>query len=245
MLIFPDLFSTHPVSAAISTRHGGISPAPYNSLNLDFRGDDPAPNREQNRSLFCKALGYGIHQLAGAVQVHGCEILHVTQPGHFEGYDALITDVPGILIGVSVADCTPILIYDAEHRAVAAIHAGWKGTAGRIVERTLLRMNAQWGTEGYSCYAWIGPCISIKHFEVGDEVAEQFEDDLKIWNLQSGKYHIDLKKANATQLEAFGIPSGQIEIAPFCTVSDNKDFFSWRAEKGVTGRMLAAIGIPP
>ena len=139
--------------------------------------------------------------------------------------------------------CVPILLYDTQHKAVAAIHAGWRGMAGGIIGHALARMKALYGTAGVDCLAYIGPCIDESSFEVGEEVAAQFEPAFKRFSPESGKYFVDLKKAGAAQLQQFGIPAGQIEISPLSTVADNRDFFSHRLEKGTTGRMMAAIGV--
>ena len=158
-------------------------------------------------------------------------------------FDALLSNRPGILLAVSVADCTPILVFDARNRAVAAIHAGWPGTAARLVEKTLQRMAAEFGTAGPDCHAWVGTCIDECSFEVGDEVAEAFDPAFKRWDPAKQKFFVDLKKANAAQLLEFGVPAAQMEISAYSTVLHNADYFSHRNEKGVTGRMMAAIGM--
>lgn len=229
--------------AGQSTRHGGVSPAPWHSLNLGkSTGDDP-DNVVENRRRFCAALGFSPEQMAWSKQVHGDQVRLVTAPGGAEGYDALITNVPGILLAVSVADCTPILIYDTQNNAVAAIHAGWRGTVAGIVATTLAQMAAAYGTSGAHCRAYVGACIDECCFEVGDDVAAAFADAFKRFDPDRGKYFVDLKKANAAQCLDFGIPPGQIEVSPFSTVTDNRDFFSHRQEKGVTGRGLAVVGL--
>jgi YfiH family protein len=240
----PSIFSGHPeLIVAQSTRHGGVSPAPYASLNLGkSTGDDPAHVAE-NRRLFASAVGFNLNQLVFSKQVHGCEVLEAAEPGLYAGYDAIVSDVPGLVLAVSVADCAPILMYDTLHQAVAAIHAGWRGMAGGIIGHALARMKALYGTAGADCLAYIGPCIDECSFEVGDEVAAQFEPAFKRFSTESGKYFVDLKKAGAAQLQQFGIPAGQIEISPLSTVTDNRDFFSHRLEKGTTGRMMAVIGV--
>lgn len=143
MLLYykPALFTSFQrLIAAESTRQGGISPAPFASLNLGINTDDDAANVDENRSRFFSAIGAGNYPFASSLQVHGTEILQVTEAGRFTGYDALITNKPGLLIGVTVADCVPILIYDQQQQAIAAIHAGWRGTAGGIAAKTLARM---------------------------------------------------------------------------------------------------------
>ncbi|GAB2594100.1 peptidoglycan editing factor PgeF [Spirosoma areae] len=240
----PALFSPFPnLIAAESTRHGGVSPAPYASLNLGINtADDPA-NVDENRRRFFEAIGATPFQLASSHQVHGVEILYATQPGRFDGYDALITNQPGLLVGVTVADCVPILIYDQANQAVAAIHAGWRGTVGGLVVKTLRAMQQQFGTSAADCYAYIGTCIDECSFEVGPDVAEQFAPVFKRDNLRSGKSYIDLKAAAKQPLSDFGVPEGQITVSPFSTVINQEDYFSYRAEKGQTGRMLVVIGL--
>jgi YfiH family protein len=153
MFIRPSIFNnSYPaVVAAESTRHGGVSPAPYHSLNLGKSTEDATENVLQNRLLFCRALGFEPAQMAWSKQVHGDQVRLVTAPGGAEGFDALITNQPDILLGVSVADCTPILVYDAKQKAVAAIHAGWRGTAAQIVLKTLKRMGTEYGSVGSDC----------------------------------------------------------------------------------------------
>lgn len=244
MTIQPKIFAQFPnLAAAQSTRHGGVSPAPYHSLNLGkSTADDPA-NVVENRRRFCASLGFQPAQIAWSKQVHGDQIRLITEPGGAEGFDALVTNVPGILLAVSVADCTPILVYDARQQAMAAIHAGWRGTVAEIVAKTLIFMQKAFGTSGEDCFAYIGACIDECSFEVGDEVAVAFTEPFKRFDAQAGKFFVDLKKANAAQLLAFGIPEAQIEISPYCTMRHSTDFFSHRKDKGLTGRGLGVIGL--
>ncbi|GAB2557990.1 peptidoglycan editing factor PgeF [Spirosoma aerophilum] len=246
MLLYykPALFAPFPtLIAAESTRHGGVSPAPFTSLNLGINTADDTANVDENRRRFFSAIGAEGLSFASSHQVHGTDVLVASEAGRSDGFDALITNTPGLLVGVTVADCVPILIYDREHQAVAAIHAGWRGTAGGIVTRTLERMQHQFGTTADQCFAYVGTCIDDCAFEVGPEVAEQFASAFKRMDEQTGKSFIDLKAANAHLLTAFGIPTPQIDISPYSTVAHNDRYFSYRAERGQTGRMLAVIGI--
>lgn len=240
----PTLFARFPhLIAAESTRHGGVSPAPFASLNLGMNTPDSPANVDENRRRFFDAIGASTNQFASSHQVHGTEILYTAEMGRFDGYDALMTNQPGLLVGVTVADCVPILIYDHAHQAVAAIHAGWRGTVGQIVEKTLEAMRQQFGTSAKQCYAYVGTCIDECSFEVGPEVAEQFESVFKRVNAQTGKSYVNLKAANRQQLINSGIPETQIQVSAFSTVLHNSDYFSYRAEQGQTGRMLAVIGM--
>jgi polyphenol oxidase len=243
-VIYPNIFKPYPhLSAGMSTRHGGVSPYPFASLNMDNKGPDEAVLRDENRRIFCHELGFAPEQLVRSLQVHDTEILVADEGGYYEGFDAIVTDKKGLLLGVSIADCTPILVFDSKNHVIAAIHAGWKGTVGKLVAKTVHTMHQLYGTMGIDCAAYIGPCIDECAFEVGDEVAIQFDTAFKTWDNQRSKYMIDLKKANAAQLLAFEIPPKQIEISPFSTVLNNSDFFSYRHENAITGRMLAAIGL--
>lgn len=244
MFRIPAIFAHIPgLVAAESTRHGGVSPAPYTSLNLGKSTDDAPENTAENRRRFCAALGFSVEQLAWSRQVHGAGVLHATSPGGAEGYDALVTQTPGVFLAVSVADCVPVLVYDPKRRAVAAIHAGWRGAAAGLVGKALRLMAERFGTEGADCLAYVGTCIDECSFEVGPEVAAAFHPAFKRLDPDRGKYLVDLKKACAAQLRDFGIPERAIEVSPFSTVLHNGDYFSHRKEGGVTGRMMAVIGV--
>lgn len=244
LLIRPAIFQGFAeVAAGQSTRHGGVSPAPWHSLNLGKSTDDNPANVSENRQRFCAQLGFDPAQMAWSKQVHGDRIRLAGEPGGAEGFDALVSATPGVLLAVSVADCTPILLYDRAHSVVAAIHAGWKGTVARLVARTLEFMHSEFGTEGEFCFAYVGACIDECSFEVGEDVGELFEEGFRRFDRERGKFFVDLKNANASQCLDFGIPPTQLEISPFCTVQHNDHFFSHRREKGVTGRGMAAIGL--
>ena len=231
--------------AAESTRHGGVSPVPFASLNLGINTDDDPANIDENRQRFFHRIGADGFGFVSSHQVHGTEVLNAVEAGRFDGYDALITNRPGLLVGVTVADCVPILIYDAEHQVVAAIHAGWRGTVGGIVTKTLVMMRQQFGTAGAHCYAYVGTCIDETTFEVGEEVAKQFAPAFVRVDPRSQTTCANLKAANTHLLTDFGIPPAQIDVSVFSTVLNNNDYFSYRAEGGQTGRMLAVVGIRP
>ena len=242
----PEIFRDFPgVIAAGSTRQGGISEGPYASLNLGLTTGDRQEAVMQNRNIFFGALGIEPDQVASAYQVHGDGILHVYAPCREEGFDALITDVSGIFLTVTVADCTPILILDPVRPAVAAIHAGWRGTVLGILKKTIVRMQEVFGTNPADCRAFIGTCIDACSYEVDADVAQHFTTPYTRWSPESKKYLLDLKSANQAQLLEVGLMAENIEISPFSTVLNNDLFFSYRKEKGVTGRMLNGIGLIP
>lgn len=228
--------------AGQSTRHGGVSAPPFDSLNLSFNVGDAIENVMENRRRLFHHLGFDESQLASSHQVHDDKILLVEAPGRLDGYDALITNRVGIFLGVSVADCVPVLVFDAKSQSVAAIHAGWKGTAKHIVAKTLHEMQARFGTQAADCFAWIGTCIDECSYEVGEEVAAEFDSAFKRWDAVRQKFFLDLKAANRVQLLDFGIPASQIEVSPFSTFLHYDDYFSHRKSGGKTGRMMGVIG---
>ena len=240
----PTIFSPFPeLLTAESTRHGGISPAPYASLNLGTSTADAPEHVAENRARFWQSLGVEAAQVATSHQVHGAEVLTVATPGRYEGYDALITRQPGILLAVTIADGTPILLFDPVNKAVAAIHAGWRGTVQSIAVKTLDAMGREFGTDPADCYAYVGTCIDECSFEVGADVAEQFPGVHQRFDPDRGRYLVDLKKANSDQLLSKGIHKAHIQISAYSTVLHNHSYFSYRHENGQTGRMLACIGV--
>lgn len=228
---------------AQSTRYGGASAGPYASLNLGLNTGDDKETVAENRRRFWQALGTAETEIAGGYQVHGCEIKVVETPGCYDGYDAFVTDRPGIFLSVTVADCVPVLVYDPVQKVAAAVHAGWRGTVQEITAKTISRIREAYGTSPSDCIAYIGTCIGYDSFEVSEEVAGEFAPDLKKPAAIPGKYLVDLKGANKKQLLAAGLKEGAVEVSPCCTLADHARFFSYRKEGGVTGRMLAAIGM--
>ena len=244
MIDVPFIFKQfNNLKAAQSKRIGGFSKQPFNSLNLGLSTKDDAELISKNRKLFFELLGTDENHIAHSHQVHGNKVLLADHAQYADGYDAIITNQSNLFICVTVADCTPVLIYDHKQKVVAAIHAGWKGTVAKIVTNTLHEMQKHFGTSGADCFAYVGTCISYESFEVGEEVASQFDKKFVRFDEAKQKYFVDLKSDNELQLKAFGIPSSQIEMAKTCTVMNNDEYFSYRKQKGVTGRMLAAIGI--
>ena len=190
-------------------------------------------------------------------QVHGCRVARVDCPDltreDLEGYDALITDLP-VAIGVRTADCIPILLNDPVHHAVAAIHAGWKGTVLKIVLQTISEMSSLYGTDASQLKAVIGPGISFDSFQVGEEVVRIFRENGfpmdRIWRWDGspqygsmkGGHHIDLKAANRWLLEQAGIPAASILVSEIDTYTDVR-FFSARREGQQCGRNINAVRI--
>lgn len=175
-------------------------------------------------------------------QIHSDRVLnaHGLRDRSVEG-DALITDEIGTSIGVRTADCVAILLLDCRTRAVAAVHAGWRGTAARLVQHTLENMRASFATNPADVYAAMGPCIRRCCYEVGADVANQFAPFFPEWEPVSGKRKVDLPEANRRQMEAAGVRSDRIFDSGLCTTCQTSQFFSYRREPETSGRMMAAI----
>ena len=231
----PNMKSTH----GFSTRHGGISAAPFNTLNLGSSQDSPS-NITTNRERALQDLQLNTSQLCTLKQVHGTRVCQA-KPGSQEG-DALVTDDPNMVLAVSVADCYPILFYDSTKQIVAAAHAGWRGTVGKIAGRVVEEM-MKLGSSPQNIQVAIGQGISQKHFEVGEEVVEQFETagfpEQILGHGTSSRRTINLAAANKWIVAQQGIPEENVWSMNRCTFEE--DFFSYRRDQGITGRMWGLI----
>jgi len=229
--------------AAQSTRHGGISPVPYCSLNLGLYTPDAADHVRENRRRFFNQLDLPPTQVAGARQIHGDAVLEVDEPGEYDGYDALITEHPEIVLTVTIADCCPVLLYDPLRRVIGAVHAGWRGTVSGITAKAVERLVDRFGAQPENIQAYIGACIDRSSYEVDADVADHFAAAYKLWDADRRKYYLDIKKANRDQLLGSGLQGEHIGLSPWCTVRNNDHFFSHRKEGGKTGRGLAIIAM--
>ncbi len=226
------------VRSAFSTRRGGVSPAPL-GMNLSFNvGDDPACVIE-NRSRFLACIGARPDQLALPRQIHSNIVQHARSGGTYEACDALITSTPGVVLGVSVADCVPILLLDPRKGVVGAVHAGWRGTSAGIVQAAIGSMHSSFGTDPADILASVGPSASSCCYEVGEDVASLFAGDVVA--RREGNVFLDLKAANLRAMISSGIRPDHIEVSPFCTICDGSRFHSYRREGKRAGRMMGVI----
>lgn len=241
--IRPAIFDDQPaVVAGFSTRHGGVSAGPHASLNLGLSTGDAEANVRENRRRLFASVGVAPGRAVVAGQVHGAEIEAVTKPGLYAGRDGLVTRVPNLLLCIGAADCAAVLLADAEAGLVGACHAGWRGAAAGIAEKTVSALK-EMGAAPERVRAYVSPCISAEQFEVGPEVAAQFDAPFVVRDPRWDKPHIDLKTAIVAQLRSAGLAAGCIEVSPRCTMSEPDDFFSYRASGGTTGRMMGFIGM--
>ncbi len=228
----PNISNIH----GFSTRLGGVSSGAFDSLNLGG-SEDNKEKISRNRQLALKALKLQHHKLITLKQIHSNRVCLATD-GFQEG-DALVTNKSGIALAVSVADCYPILFEDKKNNVIAAVHAGWRGTVGGIVTNTLIKM-MELGAKPETISAAIGQGISVKHFEVGDEVLQQFREAGFGETYYKNK-HIDLAACNKKWMLDMGLHENNIWHLNRCTFED--DFFSYRRDKGKTGRMWGVISL--
>jgi YfiH family protein len=242
------LLEARGVPHAFSTRLGGKSPPPFDSLNLGNPSgcdvQDDYARIYQNYHLLQQTIGVGGRTRCWVHQVHGGAVIDVGD-GFESGVkgDAMVSEDATRILAVRVADCVPVLLSSDDGARVAAIHAGWRGVIAQIVPSTALRLRSR--ELAAPIVAAIGPSISFEAFEVGPEVIEQFRqqfgDDAPVKTRGEGKGHVDLRAAIAIQLRRCGIASDRIDISNRCTFRDADEFFSHRRERGVTGRMAALI----
>lgn len=257
------------VTAFSSTRHGGVGSGSYGDFNINGYCGDSLETIAANRVALCRCLGIEQSRLVYPHQTHGTEVRQIGEgfvalPEHvrtmiLEGVDAVTADIPGVCIGVSTADCIPVLLYDRERHAVAAVHAGWRGTAARIVGKVVESMRMSFDTNPARLSAVIGPGISQKNFEVGDEVYESFvragfdmdkiarkyplmsEDVAEDERERAQRWHIDLWECNRLQLIASGLDACHIAVAGICTYDNVRDYFSARRLGISSGRIFTGI----
>lgn len=242
-------YAGRPVVHGAFTRLGGCSRAPFASLNVGGHvGDDPAAVAANHSAIYA-ALGVDPARVVSARQVHGDRVARVGAAdggSTLESTDALITDVPGLLLLLRFADCVPVWLYDPRHHVVGLAHAGWQGTARCIAAKTVCAMGEAFGSRPEEILAGLGPAIGPCCFEVGADVIEALRGavadvDALLSASPSGTAHLDLWRANTVQLQAVGVT--HIETAGICTSCHVDAFYSHRREAGRTGRFAVVAGL--
>ena len=249
----PTLLAGAAVSVqGFTTRHEGVSRAPYNSLNLGSNTFDSVHNVQGNRSLLARTFGSKVENFVMVSQTHGTDILVIDQPNpeyvHFQKLecDGIITNQPGVMIAVGVADCLPLLLLDPVKRVAAALHAGWKGTAGNIAAKGVASLEKLFGSDSRDIRAALGPAIGPCCYEVDKPVQQAFSGSGVSWELcaqpsGSDRWKLDLAAANRQQLLEAGVPGENIEAAGQCVCCNADWFFSHRRDNGETGRQVGFI----
>lgn len=238
------IFDDHPLRAVVTTREGGVSTGPYESLNLGLHvGDDPESVIE-NRRRAAATIGLSIQDLVFGNQVHGHTAVEVTRAHRGRGSmseqdvvaeaDALVTADPGVGLAIMVADCVPMVLYDPKTATLAGVHAGWKGTVASVVQSAIALMVDK-GARAQDILAGIGPAIAATRYQVGDDVAAAARPTFgsnteRVLEPDGhGKWHFDLREANRLLLEDAGVPEGNIAVCDLDTADGR--FFSDRAAR--------------
>lgn len=249
----PSLLDRAGVSVqGFTTRHEGLSRPPYNSLNLGLNTDDLPTRVEGNRSLLARAVGSQLEQLVTVSQTHSSDILVIDSPNpdftHFQKIesDGIVTNQRGVLLGIGVADCYPILLLDPVNKAVAALHAGWKGTAAGIVRKGVAALTDFFGSRPADILAAIGPGIGPCCYEVDEPVRRAFTFHGNGWepfteSVAPDRWRLNLAEANRLQLLQAGVAPGNVTMPTHCVCCTPELFFSYRRDNGETGRQMGFI----
>ena len=230
-----------------TTRHGGVGEGAYATFNCTHYCGDRPETVKANLEIVKAMLPECPQVLVIPRQTHTTNVRIITDvptEAELHEVDAVVTHLKNFCLCVSTADCVPVLLYDKEKQVIAAVHAGWRGTVGRIVEKALEAMKAHYGTEGKDVIACIGPSISLDSFEVGNEVYAAFEEagfNMSRIARKYEKWHLDLWEANRMQLLAHDVLPEHIEVAGICTYQRYDDFFSARRLGIKSGRILSGI----
>ncbi|MDH5507218.1 MAG: peptidoglycan editing factor PgeF [Anaerolineae bacterium] len=246
-------FADLPVAHAVFTRHGGVSPSPWNSLNLSSSTGDSLPNIAENRIRCFDVLGRPAESFYDSWLVHGVSVAvadhpHPPDPNNAPKADIIISNNPDVTLVMRYADCVPIFLYDPANHAVALAHAGWKGTVDRVAAVAVQALVDHFASDPADIHAAIGPSIAAHHYPVGPDVVAKVKASFPnefahLVPQQNGSPHFDLWAANQLTLEQAGVR--HVEVAGLCTACQTDDWFSHRAENGRTGRFGALIGLHP
>lgn len=243
-------FDTLQARHALFTRHGGVSPDPWGSLNVGGTVGDDLERVHENRMLSFGALGCAPESIFDVWQVHSVEVVCAQAPRPpeqpYRQADIILTDQPDITLFMRFADCVPIMLHDPRKGVVALAHAGWMGTLRGVANATVAAMKKNYGSQPSDIVAALGPSIGPDHYEIGADVIlqvmQKHGDEAQLFlKSHHGKIHFNLWEANRLSLERAGV--GQIEVSEICTACHTEDWFSHRAEKGRTGRFGALISL--
>ncbi len=238
------------VPHAVFTRRGGVSPSPWDSLNLGGTVGDSPQRVAENKTRALAAFGRPVESLFEVWQVHGCRVAIAHAPRSpqtpLQQADAILTNRPELTLLMRFADCVPILLYDPRRKVIGLVHAGWQGTAKGTVLVAVQQMQAQYGSRPEEVLAAIGPSIGPDHYEVGQDVVCALRQAMgergeAFLARRDGHVLLDLWAANRWWLERAGVH--QVEIAALCTACHAEDWYSHRATHGRTGRFGVMIAL--
>ncbi len=238
-----DIFSDSSITQAVFTRHGGISPKPWDSLNMGSTVGDDLAHVDNNRDCAFQSVSCTPESMYDVWQVHSADVVIVDSPRSLEKphlkADAILTNIKNISLFMRFADCVPILLHDPVRNVIGLCHAGWQGTVKKVASTALSKMKSYYGCSPTDILAAIGPSIAAHHYQIGPSVVKlvqaAFEKEAKgLLPKINGECHFDLWAANRLILMQAGVKN--IEVAGLCTACHTDDWFSYRAEQGKTGR---------
>jgi len=237
---------------AVFTRRGGVSPKPWDSLNVGGSVGDDLDNVRTNRIRSFEVLGCNPGSMFDVWLVHSTDVVIADSPrlrgDEYKKADIILTDKPGLTLFLRYADCVPLLLHDPIKKVIGISHAGWMGTVRDVAGTTIKSMVENYGSDPANIVACIGPSIGPDHYEVGEDVIQQVRetfgnDSDLVLQPHGGRIHFDLWKSNQMQLVRAGVR--HIANAGICTACHTDDWFSHRAEMGKTGRFGALITLAP
>ena len=256
-LYFPALEAGGAAMNLITTREGGVSEGMFSSMNLTTGRGDSRENVLENFSRVIAAFGTDLQHCVCSHQVHETNVVRVamsdagaglTKPKEWTSADGLVTNEPGLVLATFYADCVPLLFVDPVKRAVGASHSGWRGTVGRIGAKTIQKMQEEFGTDPADVLVGIGPSICADHYEVSEDVAEEFrlafpgqEETLLTYRGNPGHYQLNLWEACRIALLESGVLAEHIHVTDVCTACNPGVLFSHRASQGKRGNFGALI----
>jgi polyphenol oxidase len=245
-----DELSSNNIIHGVFTRRGGVSPAPWDSLNLGGLNGDHKSNVIENRKRVFDAIGLPVESIYDAWQVHGTDVICTDRPRPLDTphlrADAIITNNPGVTLFMRFGDCVPIFLYDPVHHVISMVHAGWIGTVQKLVKKSVEVMREKYKSIPEDIQAVIGPSIGPDHYQIGADVEKKVKESFGVESaallpLKDYQIFFDLWKANSYSLREAGVKN--IHISGICTACHLKDWYSHRGEHGNTGRFGALIAL--
>ena len=238
-MIVPEIFQPFQhIKAAVSTRGDITVDRPF-GMNMSYSVGDDSANVARSREEYFSSLGIDVATLALPRQIHSNNINIIKMPSTYPDCDGLITQSENLALVITVADCFPVLLFDPQHDIIAAVHAGWRGTALQIAANAVQQLITNFQSDPKEILAFVGPGAGVCCYEIGEDVAKQFSHQHTA--VRNGKQFLDLQQINFHQLLEIGLQKQHIELCSHCTICEPELFHSFRRDGNRSGRMMATI----
>lgn len=237
--IIPSLFPQSQVISGFSTRHGGVSAPPFNTLNFGYDTEDDRSNVRDNHTIFCRFLGVDMADVALMEQEHGSRVRLIDSGGVYPRTDGMITSTPGIMLSVRIADCIPLLLFDPVKKVIGTVHCGWRSLLGGIAEKALEMMELHRSVITENVLAALGPSAGQCCYEIGQDLAERLRPESV--TTRDERLFGNLRWELIYRLRNAGVKKHQIEIISDCTICAESLYFSYRRDGVMSGRMMGYI----